>query len=271
MKAADRPPHTEESLGRDLAALGVAPDAVLMVHASLREVGQVLGGPQTVVRVLLRLIGPEGTLVMPAFSPAGADPAQWWNRPPVPEVQRDVIRAHMPVFDAATTPSEMGAVSEAFRTWPGTRRSDHPTGSLCARGPQAALLVDTHPLAMHEGPGTPYERLVALGAVVLLLGVGFESCTLMHHAESLSCSPRRQMLRTLHLEDGWRVWHESAQMGIDGGLHFPRIGEAFVATGGARRGKVGDSVATLAPVRALVAHATAAFDRIFADGVSEPQ
>lgn len=259
-------PHTAESLAGELRALGLATGGTVMVHASLRAVGSVLGGPRAVVLALLDCLGRQGTLVMPAFTPTAADPAEWWNRPAVPPEQHTFYRRHMLAFDAATTPSEMGAISEAFRTWPGTLRSDHPTGSLCVLGPHGAELIAGHPLAMNEGPGTAYERLVALGAQVLLLGVGFESCTMMHHGESLSRSPRRGRSRTLHLEEGRRVWRESRQMGMDAGLYFPALGEAFVAAGGAWRGKVGDATATITPAADLVAHVRDAFDAIYAPG-----
>lgn len=48
-----------------------------MVHSSLRSIGYVLGGAQTVVGSLLKVLGPDGTLVMPAFSPEVSDPAGW--------------------------------------------------------------------------------------------------------------------------------------------------------------------------------------------------
>ena len=52
----------------------------LMVHSSLSSIGYVLGGAQAVVGALLDVLDPDGTLVMPAFSPEVSDPATWSER-----------------------------------------------------------------------------------------------------------------------------------------------------------------------------------------------
>ena len=52
-------------LVRDLASLGVRRGDLLMVHSSLRSIGLVESGPETVVDALLQALGPEGTLVTP--------------------------------------------------------------------------------------------------------------------------------------------------------------------------------------------------------------
>jgi aminoglycoside 3-N-acetyltransferase len=49
---------------------------------------------------------------MPAESPQLLDPAAWHN-PRVRPEWYDTIRAHLPAFDAKTTPTTMGAIPEA--------------------------------------------------------------------------------------------------------------------------------------------------------------
>ena len=68
---------TADDLARDLRAFGVPRGGVLMVHSSLSSLGRVLGGAPAVVRAFLAALGPDGTLVMPAFSPEVSDPARW--------------------------------------------------------------------------------------------------------------------------------------------------------------------------------------------------
>ena len=68
---------TETRLRRDLTALGIEPGMILIVHASLKSIGWVIGGAPTVVRALLGAIGDEGTLAMTAATPHGADPETW--------------------------------------------------------------------------------------------------------------------------------------------------------------------------------------------------
>src|SRR5512137_1004372 len=109
-----RGPVTVSSLKTDLAALGVTPGMVLLVHSSLSALGWVCGGAQAVIQALTELLGPAGTLVMPAHSGGLGDPAQWRN-PPVPESWWQTILDEMPPFDPALTPTRsMGVIAETF-------------------------------------------------------------------------------------------------------------------------------------------------------------
>lgn len=63
----------------------------VMVHSSLGRVGWTVGGPVTVVRALLGVLGVTGTLVMPAESPYVSDPSTW-NDPRVPPEWYETIR-----------------------------------------------------------------------------------------------------------------------------------------------------------------------------------
>ena len=164
---------TASEIANDLQRLGVAEGATLMVHASLTAIGRVAGGPQTVIRALLDAIGPEGTLVLPAFRDSVILEGLQTEAPePVLAEARAI-----PLYDAATTPTTMGAIPEAFRHWPGVVRSAHPFSSVCALGPAAAHIVKPHPLPWSSGPESPLARLVEMDAQVLLLGVGFNRLT----------------------------------------------------------------------------------------------
>jgi aminoglycoside 3-N-acetyltransferase len=188
------PPNTFDSLVQEFSALGVIAGMTVMVHSSLGRVGWTVGGPVTMIRALLETVGPDGTLVMPAESPSVSDP-RGWTDDRVKAEWHDTIRAHLPVFDPLTTPTTMGAVAEAFRTFPGTARSNHPLVSVCANGRFAEEITKHHELSFCEGPGTPFEKLYNLDASTLLLGVGFDRCTSLHYAESLVPSRRTTMSR----------------------------------------------------------------------------
>ena len=109
-------PNTRESLAVDLRALGVAQGMTLLVHASLSALGWVAGGPVAVVQALIDAVTPQGTLVMPANTADNSDPADWLY-PPVPEAWWPIIRAQMPGFDPAITPTRMmGRIAETLRT-----------------------------------------------------------------------------------------------------------------------------------------------------------
>lgn len=242
---------TRESLRAELTALGVRPATTLMVHCALSRVGYVVGGPATLIRALLDVLGPEGTLVMPAESPQTADPETWDDPRVLPEWHA-TIREHLPVFDPLTTPTSMGALAEAFRTFPGTLRSDHPLVSACANGAGAARVTAEHSLEFCEGRGTPFEKLYDMDASVLLLGVGFNRCTTLHYAESLVPARRTTISRYPLMEGGVRRWVEKPDMAFDRGEHFPEVGRRFLSRHQVRAGRIGAADCMLFSNRELV-------------------
>ena len=253
-------PNTQASLARDLADLGVRPGMTLMVHSALGQIGWTVGGPVSAIRALLEVLGPSGTLVMPAESPFVSDP-QSWDDARVKEEWHDAIREHLPVFDPATTPTTMGAIPEAFRTYPGTKRSLHPLVSVCANGTLADAITKDHSLAFGEGRGTPFEKLYDLDGQTLLAGVGFNRCTSLHFAESLVARRRTTTHRYPVLIDGERRWVENPDMANDDGAHFPIVGERFANEKTVRSGLVGAAQATLFSTRELVDFARTYFER----------
>ena len=254
-------PNTFESLLRELSDLGLNAGMTVMVHSSLGKVGWTVGGPVTVVRALLEALRSEGTLVMPAESPEVSDP-KTWNDDRVKVEWHDTIRSHLPVFDPLTTPTTMGAIPEAFRTFPGTLRSNHPMVSVCANGRLAGEITKEHSMEFCEGRGSPFEKLYNLDAHTLLLGVGFNRCTSLHYAESLVPQRRTTVHRFPMIENGERVWVERSDMANDDGVHFPVVGDQFAATKSIRAGRVGNADGMLFSTRKLVDFAEPYFARV---------
>ncbi|WP_371580528.1 AAC(3) family N-acetyltransferase [Streptomyces sp. NBC_01314] len=168
-----------EILGR----LGVRPGGVLMVHSSLRGTGR---SPTEVRNALLDALGPDGTLVVPAFTPENSDtsPAHHSRTEGMTEREKAEFRASMLPFEPNATPCPaMGALAECVRTTPGAVRSAHPQTSFAALGRRAEELLADHDPYCHLGERSPMAALYAADAQVLLLRVGFEVCTAFHLAE----------------------------------------------------------------------------------------
>src|SRR5271170_7624502 len=254
------PPNTLSSLRQDLSRLGLRADMTLMVHSSLGRVSWTVGGPVTVIRALLDVLGPAGTLVMPAESPYVSDPSTWNDRN-IPPEWYETIRENLPVFDPLTTPTTMGAIPEAFRTFPGTQRSNHPLVSVCANGRHAEEITKHHAMEFCEGEGTPFERLYDLDACTLLLGVGFNRCSSLHYDESLVANRRTSLSRYPIVQNGARVWVEKPDMAFDNGTHFPVVGKQFSGARTVRAGRVGHADAMLFSTRDLVDFARSYFLR----------
>lgn len=245
-------PPTRASLAADLTALGVRPGGIVLVHSSLRAIGWVCGGAEAVVLALRDVLGPDGTLVVPAHTPVNSDPARWVH-PPVPVEWWDVIRAETPAFEPARTPSRaMGAIAEQVRTWPGARRSDHPQVSFAALGPHAAEITEGHALGDGLGETSPLGRLHRLGADIVMLGTGWDTCTAFHLAEyRWAKAPRHTEGGAVRGPDGERTWATWEDVAFDAS-DFELIGADLPEFVPVHTGPVGTGVGTRVAMPAAV-------------------
>lgn len=195
------PSEAQELIAVGMLTAGLRPGGVVLVHSSLSSLGYVPGGAETVVRGLLQALGQGGTLLMPALSYQHVHPGQ-------------------PVFDVAKTPANVGAIPEHFRTRPGTRRSLHPTHSVCGVGPRVDDLLGEHYLDRTPcGPHSPFRRLRQEGGQIAFLGCGLRCNTSMHGVEELVEPPYlfgRTATFRLVREDGEVVEGEYRCHGFEG-------------------------------------------------------
>ncbi|MQY33286.1 SPBc2 prophage-derived aminoglycoside N(3')-acetyltransferase-like protein YokD [Streptomyces sp. RB17] len=241
---------TRDTIAAQLRLLGVETGETLLVHSSLSSLGWVNGGAVAVVQGLLDALGPSGTLVVPAQSAQLSDPALW-ARPPVPAQWWDRIRATMPPYDPLTTPTRgVGVVPETVRTWPGALRSAHPHTSFAALGPRAREITDGHAPDCRLGEHSPLARLEKLGARVLLLGAGYDSCTSFHLAEYRITGP----LVAVGRPAPGGGWETVVEVSIDSD-RFDELGHDFERDRPVVRGRVGAADARLFPVADAVAYA----------------
>ena len=158
------------ALTKQLEEMGMVKGDSLLVHASLRSMGFLEDGANTVIEALLNAVGESGNLLMPSS--------------PVVGLQLDYVQSK-PVFDSKTTPSGMGAISENFRKLKGVKRSLHPTEAVCALGSQAAYLTEGHfnQLTPYNA-NSPFYRLCELKGKILYVGVTLDNAgTSLHVLE----------------------------------------------------------------------------------------
>jgi aminoglycoside 3-N-acetyltransferase len=258
--------HTRDSLADSLRTLNVGNYTTLLVHSSLRNLGPVDGGAGTVLAAIQDVIGPDGTVVVPAFTSensltsraykartAGMTPAQ--------------IAAHqttMKPFNPLTSPSTgMGYFAEHVRNQPGAARSAHPQTSFAAVGRRAAKLMAEHAIHCHLGPGSPLAKIADdPGAAVLMLGAGPHTCTAFHFAEYQLPNPPMRSYTCVVDQDGAAVWRTFDDVDLDDG-DFADLGRALENERPRLRtlGKVGDADSWLLDLDGAVAYAREWFGR----------
>lgn len=215
--------NTIRRIAEDLEALGLPQGSSVLVHSSLSALGYVEGGPETVIQGLLKALGPEGTLLMPALSYEHVTPKN-------------------PVFDVRSTPSNIGDIPEYFRKRYRTRRSIHPTHSVCAVGPLTGAFLDAHDKDTTPcGPHSPFRALRDLAGYILMLGCGLKPDTSMHAIEELSQPPYlfgTPFVYMLTLPDGKRETKMYTPHSFAGWeQRYDRIAQ-YMSAPGLREGKV---------------------------------
>ena len=254
---------TRDDLARHLTDLGLVHGDAVLVHAGLRSVGPILGGPDALIGALQDAVGPTGTIL------GYCD----WQ---LDEEARDdpALREHVPAFDPLSSRSirDNGAFPELLRTTPGALRSASPGASCAALGGRAGWFVANHALDYGYGPQSPLGKLVEAKGKTLLLGAPLDTMTLLHHAEHLADIPGKRVLRyeSPILVDGHKVWRRFEEFDtgdpiVDGLAedYFDDVVEDFLATGQGKRGLIGHAPSVLVDAPAIVAFAVEWLERRF--------
>lgn len=246
----------KEDIVKELRRVGLEKNDVVMVHTSLKSLGYVCGGAQTMIEALLEVVGEEGTIMMPTQSWRNLDPEDGvhWE---ADKKDWQLIRDNLPAYDKNITPTNtMGAVAEMFRQWPGSIRSDHPARSMCAHGKYAQYLTKDHDLSNIFGEGSPIARLYELDGKVLLLGVGYDKNTSIHLADVRAEYPGKHNCTEYSaiMENGARVWKRYDTLFVDG-EDFEEIGTAFEKKHPVSKGVIGEAEIRLMKQRDIVDYA----------------
>ncbi len=246
-------PITKPRIKEALKMLGIKPQDCVLVHASLSSIGWVVGQEVTVIEALQETLN-EGTLMMPSHSSANSDPADWEN-PPVPKSWIQTIYDHMPAFDPKKTPTRgMGRMAELFRRWPEVVRSSHPQTSFSAWGKAKTRLTTPHALTPMFGETSPLAHLLEENGYVLLLGVSYDSCTLLHLAELRAHVLKEKMTGCALIENGERKFKKYLDFDYDD-EDFLKLGEAFEQIHEVKKVTLGNATLTLLDANAFMAFA----------------
>jgi aminoglycoside 3-N-acetyltransferase len=132
--------------------MGMKPSSVVIVHCAMNNFYNYCGSADELIDELLRALGPEGTLCMPAF----------------PHNKYD----NNCVFDVRTEPTAAGLLAETFRKKPSVKRSLNQLHSVCALGPKADYIVSEHHLSQTcFDEHSPFYKIYELGGQSISLGL----------------------------------------------------------------------------------------------------
>jgi len=159
-----------EKLINDLEAMGFGQGDHVALGVSLKALGLGKQAATTLLDSLLSVVGPNGTLIVPAFTRTCSH-SEW-------------LLNNSPVFDQKNSPAYTGQFSEFMRSQPQAFRSSHPTNSIVALGAAAEQVTQSHTKS------TPayscYSTLADLGGKSLSIGIGDSFVGLRHEAQFLA-------------------------------------------------------------------------------------
>lgn len=159
--------YTASELMAQLKEQGIKSGSVVIVHCAMNNFYNYHGTVDELIDGLLDLIGPEGTLCMPAYPADKNNPDK--------------------VFDVRNDKTAAGLLAETFRKRPGVKRSLNKLHSVCALGPKAMEITSEHHLSETcFDEHSPFYKIAQLGGVSVALGLQkYYIGTVGHVADSL--------------------------------------------------------------------------------------
>ena len=163
---------TKQQLKDDLQAMGIRPDDTVLIHTSLKSVGEVEGGADGFIDAFCEYLK-DGLFLIPTHT---------WND----------VNADNPLYDVSASVPCIGAVPRVAAFRKDGIRSLHPTHSIWAHGKTAADFIRGEENAASPAPmGFCWDRLADVGAKILLIGVGHNRNTFIHSVDERVDLPDR--------------------------------------------------------------------------------
>lgn len=265
--------YSREQLAKDFRKLGIKAADVVMLHASVRAVGEAAGGPDQIHLALKDALTAQGTLMMYANCPRYYDEVGRGNL--TQEQEREILEK-LPAFDPLTARSarDNGALVELLRTFPGSRVNGH-VARFVVWGERAEYLIGNQPWNYALGPDSPLERFLMLHGKILLLGSDHDAVTFLHYVEHVADIPSKRIVRykVPVMDDGRQVWRDVEEFDTSGdGAHanwpdrfFAKIVDSYLNRVENKGGLVGNAATYLLSARELFDFALPTMKAVAAD------
>ena len=164
--------YRKSDLQEQLKTMGLKCTDAIMVHSSMKSMGEVEGGAETVLDAFIEYFS-EGLFMTPAHT---------WKQ----------MSEEYNLFDPETEPACVGIIPNLLLKRPGVVRSLHPTHSMAVIGKGAAEYVQGEEFVNTPcAPGGCWDRLRKVHAKILLIGVTHARNTFIHSVEEVFDVPER--------------------------------------------------------------------------------
>lgn len=162
---------TKEQLINDFKNLGIISGDILNLKISLKSIGFVEGGADTVIDALLEVVGEEGTLVTDSFVE------------PFPLILKFKNKNNI---STGTTLSYAGAITNAIMKKPNVFRASHPIQRFAAIGKYAKKLtqeftIDSPPYDFLKKMAEMNAKNIRVGGLDKVVGVGTTHIAICAH------------------------------------------------------------------------------------------
>ena len=166
---------TKEDILKQLKSMNAPTDSIVLMHTSLRAVGQTEGGAQTLLDAMIEYFTKDGGLL--------CVPTHTWH---------NFGKEFM--LDMEKTDTALGAFSDIAAADARGIRSEHPTHSMVVFGDRQkaeAFIRDEPDITSYTSPESCYGKLYDVGGYVLLVGVSHNRNTYLHSVEEMLKVPDR--------------------------------------------------------------------------------
>ncbi|HZK20714.1 MAG TPA: AAC(3) family N-acetyltransferase [Oscillospiraceae bacterium] len=231
--------HTKNSLIDDIKKAGIQSTETLLIHSSMKSIGEVKGGADTVLDAFIEYMA-DGLLLFPTHS---------WSSKSLKDG----------IFNPKTEPSCVGILTNLFMKRENCYRSMHPTHSVAAMGKRASSFVKRDNGAVTPCPkGGCFSALYDEDASILFLGAPLTTNTFIHSVEEKLNLPNRisEKPRKIKIvcKDGKvidsEIYPHSSTKG-DVSQNYGKLLSPMLKLGIAKAVKIGDANSYLVKVRPM--------------------
>ena len=235
--------YTKKEIMAQLSLMGAPRDSVVLVHSSLRAVGETEGRGEGLLEALIEYFTADGGLL--------CIPTHTWA---------NVGKTDVPTLDMTSSKTCIGTLPDIAAAHPMAKRSLHPTHSMAVFGLGAEEFIADEVKAQTPAPPFGcYGKICSRGGKILLVGVGHNRNTYLHSVEEMlgvtnRLSAELQPMTVLH-KDGTLEAHPSRSHHAEGigdvSMRYPKYEPAFRHYGHITDGFVGHAPAQLCDARGM--------------------